>query len=51
LPSYVHESVVFFVGEAIYAAAEAIDPALSGGDLSPVREPTWRLSWDTWSID
>jgi hypothetical protein len=57
--SYVHESMIFFVSEAIYAeyaeenqraAAEAIDRALSGKDTTPVREPAWRLSWDTWDI-
>ena len=57
--SYVHESVIFFVSEAIYAehaeedmraAAEAIDHALSGGDLTPAREPGWRLYWDTWRV-
>jgi hypothetical protein len=57
--SYVHESMIFFVSEAIYAehaeenqraAAEAIDRALSGKDTTPVREPAWRLSWDTWNI-
>lgn len=51
--------MIFFVSEAIYAehaeenmraAAEAIDRALSGGDLTPAREPEWRLSWDTWEI-
>lgn len=57
--SYVHESMIFFVSEAIYAehaeenmraANEAIGLALSGGDLTPVSEPAWRLSWDTWNV-
>jgi hypothetical protein len=57
--SYVHESVIFFVSEAIYAehaednmraAAEAIDRALTGRDTTPIHEPAWRLSWDTWDI-
>jgi hypothetical protein len=57
--SYVHDSVIFFVSEAIYAehkdenmraAAEAIDRALSGGDTTPTQEPGWRLYWDTWGV-
>lgn len=57
--SYVHESMIFFVSEAIYAehaeennraANEVIDLALSSGDLTPVSEPAWRLSWDTWKV-
>lgn len=57
--SYVHESVIFFVSEAIYAehaeenmraAAEAIDRALTGHDTTLVSEPAWRLSWDTWNV-
>ena len=57
--SYVHESRIFFVSEAIHAehaeenmraANEAIDLALSGGDLTPISEPAWCLSWDTWNV-
>jgi hypothetical protein len=32
------------------AAAEAIDRALTGRDTTPIHEPAWRLSWDTWDI-
>ena len=51
--------MIFFVSEAIYAehkdentraAAEAIDQALAGGELTPAHEPAWRLSWDTRDI-
>lgn len=57
--SYVHESMVLFVAESIYAehaednmrdAAEAIEQAMSGGDPTPVREPEWRVFWDSWAV-
>lgn len=56
--SYVHENLVLFVSEAIYAehaqenmlaAAEAIDRALTGGDTTPAHEPAWRVRWETWA--
>lgn len=58
--SYVHENTIFFVSEAIYAehaeenmraAAEAVERALAGRDTTPVHEPAWRLSWDTWAVN
>ena len=51
--------MIFFVSEAIYAghaeenthvANELIDLALSGGDVTPISEPVWRLLWDTWTV-
>lgn len=57
--SYVHETMVLFVAETIYAehaeenlraAAEAIDRARTGGNLTPMHEPAWRVHWDTWAV-
>ena len=57
--SHAHENLVLFVSDPIYAehaqenmlaAAEAIDRALTGGDITPVHQPAWRLWWETWAV-
>jgi hypothetical protein len=56
--SYVHDTMVLFDSEAIYAehaeenlqaAAQAIERALAS-DPTAVQEPTWRVSWETWNV-
>jgi hypothetical protein len=57
--THVHESMVSFVCEPIYAqheaeymreAAEAMNSLFSEDSPAPGQRPT-RLSWDTWAVD
>ena len=62
--TYVHQSMVIFVCEAIYdqhaakhdresleAMNALIDRIMTGGEITPVRSPEWRTSWDAWAVD
>lgn len=62
--TYVHESMVVFVCDALYerhserheseareAMNFALDRAMTGGEVKPLRTPEWRTSWDAWAVD
>lgn len=62
--TYVHESMIVFVCDALYEqhserhereAREAmnavLDPIMTGAEVKPTRTPEWRTSWGAWAVD
>ena len=62
--TYVHQSVVIFVCDAIYdqhaekhdrenleAMNAVVDRIMTGGEITPIRSREWRTSWDAWAVE